>query len=104
MILDLRELTRDENLRETGTEDTVNGDVPSDSESESPIPTPRPSEVLKTPSLASVGLHCSNEELPRNGDLHEMSCYGASNILWSTGSFSEPIPNGFYSVILVSYL
>ncbi|KAG5402412.1 hypothetical protein IGI04_017019 [Brassica rapa subsp. trilocularis] len=97
---DLRELTRDENLRETGTEDTVNGDVPSDSESESPIPTPRPSEVLKTPSLASVGLHCSNEELPRNGVLHEMSCYGASNILWSTGSFSEPIPNGFYSVIL----
>ncbi|CDY47984.1 BnaA04g24620D [Brassica napus] len=97
---DLRELTRDENLRETGTEDTVNGDVPSDSESESPIPTPRPSEVLKTPSLASVGLHCSNEELPRNGVIHEMSCYGASNILWSTGSFSEPIPNGFYSVIL----
>uniref|UniRef100_M4DK35 Protein kinase domain-containing protein n=1 Tax=Brassica campestris TaxID=3711 RepID=M4DK35_BRACM len=97
---DLRELTRDENLRATGTEDTVNGDVPSDSESESPIPTPRPSEVLKTPSLASVGLHCSNEELPRNGVIHEMSCYGASNTLWSTGSFSEPIPNGFYSVIL----
>uniref|UniRef100_A0A0D3C5V9 Protein kinase domain-containing protein n=1 Tax=Brassica oleracea var. oleracea TaxID=109376 RepID=A0A0D3C5V9_BRAOL len=91
-------MTRNENLSETGTEDTVNGDVPS--ESESPIPTPWPSEVLETPSLASVGLHCSNEELPRNGVLHKMSCYGASNILWSTGSFSEPIPNGFYSVIL----
>lgn len=26
----------------------------------------------------------------------------ASNILWSTGSLSEPIPNGFYSVIPVS--
>ncbi|WZZ55854.1 hypothetical protein YC2023_055961 [Brassica napus] len=99
---DLREMARNENLSQTGTEDAVNDDVPSESESESesPIPTPRPSEVLETPSLASVGLHCSNEELPRNGVIHEMSCYGASNILWSTGSFSEPIPNGFYSVIL----
>lgn len=27
----------------------------------------------------------------------------ASNILWTTGSLSEPIPNGFYSVIPVSF-
>lgn len=28
--------------------------------------------------------------------------YTASNTLWTTGSFSDPIPDGFYSVIPVS--
>lgn len=109
MILVLREMTmqetRNENMRETGTEDTKTDDVPS--ESESPSPTLRPLEVLQEPSLVSAGLHeksSSSEELQRNIVRDGLLCYRASNILWSTGSFSEPIPNGFYSVILVSCL
>ncbi|KAJ4904120.1 Mitogen activated protein kinase kinase kinase-related [Raphanus sativus] len=93
--------TRNENMRETGTEDTKTDDVPS--ESESPSPTLRPLEVLQEPSLVSAGLHeksSSSEELQRNIVRDGLPCYRASNILWSTGSFSEPIPNGFYSVIL----
>lgn len=27
----------------------------------------------------------------------------ASNILWTTGSLSDPIPNGFYSLIPVTF-
>ncbi|KAG2309510.1 hypothetical protein Bca52824_029258 [Brassica carinata] len=105
----LREMTiqetRNENMRETGTEDIKNDDVPSESKSESPSPILRPLEVLEEPSLVSAGLHekkssTSSEELPRNTVRDGLSCYRASNILWSTGSFSEPIPNGFYSVIL----
>ncbi|ESQ52984.1 hypothetical protein EUTSA_v10017734mg, partial [Eutrema salsugineum] len=39
-------------------------------------------------------------ESPRNlGQAGTPACYTASNILWSTGSFSDPIPNGFYYVI-----
>lgn len=41
---------------------------------------------------------------PRNLAQDGLPSNSASNILWSTGSLSEPIPNGFYSVIPVSLL
>lgn len=45
----------------------------------------------------------STKDSPRNFGLDGLPSNTVSNILWSTGSLSEPIPNGFYSVILVIY-
>ncbi|XP_077252211.1 mitogen activated protein kinase kinase kinase-like protein isoform X3 [Tasmannia lanceolata] len=38
-------------------------------------------------------------ESSHNAEHADLSSQSASQILWSTGSFSGPIPNGFYSVI-----
>lgn len=57
--------------------------------------------------FGSVSLD-SKEETPRNKKSTEKDEYDrsmhqtASQILWSTGMLSEPIPNGFYSVVPVS--
>lgn len=36
-----------------------------------------------------------------NLDKAELSSHSASQVLWSTGTLSSPIPNGFYSIIPV---
>ncbi|CAN0914049.1 Probable serine/threonine-protein kinase SIS8 [Linum grandiflorum] len=51
----------------------------------------------------SVSLHSqedtlSNKDSPRNFEGDGLSSQTASQVLWSTGMLSEPIPNGFYSV------
>lgn len=50
-------------------------------------------------SLGSQEETLSNKESPRNFEQDGLSSQTASQILWSTGMLSEPIPNGFYSVI-----
>ncbi|KAH9742879.1 protein kinase domain-containing protein [Citrus sinensis] len=52
-------------------------------------------------SLGSQEETLSNKESPRNFEQDGLSSQTASQILWSTGMLSEPIPNGFYSVIPV---
>lgn len=97
MILDLREMETEETREDAGP-----------LEQGHPSPDLRTSEVLEKFSSVSMGLQeeiSSVRESPRNlGQDGLSSCYIASNILWSTGSFSDPIPDGFYSVIPVSYL
>ncbi|XP_058730442.1 serine/threonine-protein kinase EDR1-like [Vicia villosa] len=41
----------------------------------------------------------SNKESPRYSNQDFMSPQRASQVLWHTGMLSEPIPNGFYSVV-----
>jgi hypothetical protein len=43
----------------------------------------------------------NNKESPRLSNQDFMSPQRASQILWHTGMLSEPIPNGFYSVVPV---
>lgn len=43
-----------------------------------------------------------NEVLTDSEVYDSVLCQTASQILWKTGMLSEPIPNGFYSVIPVS--
>lgn len=50
-------------------------------------------------SLGSQEETLSNKESLRNFEQDGLSSQTASQILWSTGMLSEPIPNGFYSVI-----
>ncbi|KAI4325156.1 hypothetical protein MLD38_030577 [Melastoma candidum] len=50
-------------------------------------------------SLSSPEESLNNQESPRNVDQEASSSRTASQALWSTGMLSEPIPNGFYSVI-----
>ncbi|KAH7533218.1 hypothetical protein FEM48_Zijuj04G0106700 [Ziziphus jujuba var. spinosa] len=50
-------------------------------------------------SLGSQDDSLSNTESPRNSEQDVLSSQKASQILWRTGMLSEPIPNGFYSVI-----
>ncbi|KAK8673657.1 hypothetical protein V6N13_111976 [Hibiscus sabdariffa] len=50
-------------------------------------------------SMGSQGESLSNRESPRNCEQYGLASQTASQILWSTGMLSEPIPNGFYSVI-----
>lgn len=50
-------------------------------------------------SLGSQDETLGNTESPRSSDLDVLSSQKASQILWRTGVLSEPIPNGFYSVI-----
>ncbi|THU65917.1 hypothetical protein C4D60_Mb05t08690 [Musa balbisiana] len=49
-------------------------------------------------SFQSVSLD-PQEETACNIGKAELSCHTASQILWSTGTFSGSLPNGFYSVI-----
>ncbi|XP_021273876.1 serine/threonine-protein kinase EDR1-like isoform X5 [Herrania umbratica] len=56
-------------------------------------------EKLGSVSLGSHEESLSNRESPRNFEQDGLSSQTASQILWNTGMLSEPIPNGFYSVI-----
>ncbi|CAH2058333.1 unnamed protein product [Thlaspi arvense] len=78
-------------------EETRDVDVPLEPEPQSP--SLRPSEVLET--MESQEETSNTRESPRDLGQDDGMCasYRASNILWSTGSFSDPIPDGFYSVV-----
>ncbi|KAK2665893.1 hypothetical protein Ddye_004467 [Dipteronia dyeriana] len=56
-------------------------------------------EKFGSVSLGSQEEILSNKESPRNSEQDGLSFLTASQILWNTGMLSEPIPNGFYSVI-----
>ncbi|KAL3754740.1 hypothetical protein ACJRO7_001926 [Eucalyptus globulus] len=56
-------------------------------------------EKFASVSLGSQEESLSNKESPRNTEQDALSPQTASQILWSTGMLSDPIPNGFYSVI-----
>ncbi|KAK3183983.1 hypothetical protein Dsin_031269 [Dipteronia sinensis] len=56
-------------------------------------------EKFGSVSLGSQEEILSNKESPRNSEQDGFSFQTASQILWNTGMLSEPIPNGFYSVI-----
>lgn len=59
-------------------------------------------EKFESVSLSSQDETLNNKESPRHSNRDVMSPQKASQILWRTGMLSEPIPNGFYSVIPVS--
>ncbi|XP_010524066.1 PREDICTED: serine/threonine-protein kinase EDR1 isoform X2 [Tarenaya hassleriana] len=50
-------------------------------------------------SLGSQEETSTSKDSPRNREQDVLTSNKASHILWSTGMLSEPIPNGFYSVI-----
>ncbi|XP_024638131.1 serine/threonine-protein kinase EDR1 isoform X2 [Medicago truncatula] len=50
-------------------------------------------------SLGTQDETLNNKESPRHSNQDFMSPQRASQILWHTGMLSEPIPNGFYSVV-----
>lgn len=56
-------------------------------------------EKFGSVSLGSHEQSSSNRESPRTFEQDGLSSQTASQILWSSGVLSEPIPNGFYSVI-----
>ena len=80
--------------------ETSNTDDAGPSEPNPPSPTLRPSEVEKIYVPVCQGSLAETSNLDQDG----VSSYEASNIFWSTGSLSDPIPSGFYTVIPVSYL
>lgn len=68
----------------------------------SPVTTWWPSDFIErfgSVSLVSQEEILSNKNSSSNTEQDELSSQTASQILWSTGMLSEPIPNGFYSVI-----
>ncbi|XP_028065495.1 serine/threonine-protein kinase EDR1-like isoform X2 [Camellia sinensis] len=72
------------------------------SEQRPPYTTWWPSDVIEkigSVSLDSKGETLSTRETNNYTEHVELSSQTASQILWSTGMLSEPIPNGFYSVI-----
>ncbi|CAI9784384.1 unnamed protein product [Fraxinus pennsylvanica] len=58
-------------------------------------------EKFGSVSLDSKGEILRNKESTYNVKGDRLSCKMASQILWSTGMLSEPIPNGFYYVVPV---
>ncbi|XP_027348692.1 serine/threonine-protein kinase EDR1-like [Abrus precatorius] len=56
-------------------------------------------EKFRSVSLGSQDETLNNKESPSHSNQNAMSPQNASQILWRTGMLSEPIPNGFYSVI-----
>lgn len=58
-------------------------------------------ERLGSVSLGSQDETLDNKGSPKHSDQDVLSPQKASQILWHTGMLSEPIPNGFYSVIPV---
>ncbi|KAK7342440.1 hypothetical protein VNO80_25392 [Phaseolus coccineus] len=56
-------------------------------------------ENFESVSLSSQDQTLNNKELSGRSNQDVMSPQKASQILWRTGMLSEPIPNGFYSVI-----
>ncbi|KAG7574652.1 Protein kinase domain [Arabidopsis suecica] len=89
-------------LREVTVEETRDDAGPS--EPNPPSPTLRPSQVEEISKSVCVGETSNTKESPKNLVQDRLSSYEASNILWSTGFFSDPIPSGFYSVIPVERL
>lgn len=68
----------------------------------SPVTTWWPSDFIerfRSVSLVSQEEILSNKNSNSITEQDELSSQTASQILWSTGMLSEPIPNGFYSVI-----
>lgn len=75
------------------------------SEQNSPSGSWWPSDFAE--SFRSISLESKDENLRskeyKNKETYERSsCKRASQILWTTGMLSDPIPNGFYSVVPVS--
>jgi len=63
-----------------------------------------PSDFVEKFGSVSLDSHdetLSNKESPRHFVKDVLSSQKASQTLWCTGMLSEPIPNGFYSVIPV---
>jgi len=58
-------------------------------------------EKFGSVALDSQDQTVNNNESPRHSDKDVLSPLKASQILWRTGMLSEPIPNGFYSLIPV---
>ncbi|KAF4354323.1 hypothetical protein F8388_022985 [Cannabis sativa] len=61
-----------------------------------------PSDFIDKFGSATLGSQeetLSNTESPRHFDQDVLSSQKASQILWHSGMLSEPIPNGFYSVV-----
>ena len=55
--------------------------------------------------LRAVSLITAEETLSSSDFSTEQegfTSHGASQTLWATGKLSEPIPNGFYSIVLAS--
>lgn len=82
-------------------------DIPGPAEQMPPSSTWWSSDFIE--KLGSVSLVSKRETLitrePDDYTEHDsLSSQTASQILWSTGMLSEQIPNGFYSVIPVSFL
>ncbi|KAM7276654.1 hypothetical protein ACFE04_018520 [Oxalis oulophora] len=56
-------------------------------------------EKFESVTVSSQEEPLSNRESPRNFEQDGLCSQTASQVLWSTGMLSEPIPNGFYSVL-----
>ncbi|GAU40505.1 hypothetical protein TSUD_92780 [Trifolium subterraneum] len=56
-------------------------------------------EKFGSVSLETQDETLNNKESPRHSNQYFMTPQRASQILWHTGMLSEPIPNGFYSVV-----
>ncbi|CAO2813063.1 unnamed protein product [Amaranthus hypochondriacus] len=56
-------------------------------------------ESFGSVSLTSQEERLNHKEAIRHSEQDELSSETASHVLWSTGVLSEPIPNGFYSVV-----
>ena len=61
-------------------------------------------EKLQSVSLAPREETLSDRGFACDEDKAELSSQTASLVLWSTGTLSSPIPNGFYSIIPVRRL
>jgi len=59
-------------------------------------------EKFESVSLASQEEALSHKEANEHIEQDELSSQTASQVLWRTGMLSEPIPDGFYSVVAVS--
>ncbi|XP_028107190.1 serine/threonine-protein kinase EDR1-like isoform X3 [Camellia sinensis] len=56
-------------------------------------------ERLRSVSLFSSEATINNKESIKEHKVEGLASHRASQILWVTGTLSEPIPNGFYSVV-----
>ena len=81
-------------------------EIPGDSGQSEPGPNASlwPTDFME--KLQSVSLSPREETLSDRGPVcdvgkAELSSQSASQVLWSTGTLSSPIPNGFYSIIPV---
>ncbi|KAK4714450.1 hypothetical protein R3W88_020357 [Solanum pinnatisectum] len=78
------------------------GDEVGPSEQRSPGAACWPSDFVEkfgSITLDSKEENLRNKELSENEIHDRLPCQTASQILWKTGTLSDPIPNGFYSVI-----
>lgn len=69
------------------------------------ISTPCDLDLMQNPvAVSKVSLNEGSTCKDPKGeyDLEELIARKASQILWAHGKLSEPIPNGFYSILLVS--